>query len=703
MTYESKVMSWFLGPKAENAHLLEELITDVLRDHVFWRRNLHTEDGAVISEGAKRTEPFEASMAKLRQELYEFLAKLKKEVPLFSPRYCAHMASEQLLPAIVAYFATMLYNPNNVSAEASSVTTYLELDVGRQLARMAGYRPEAAFGHLCSGGSVANVEALWVTRNLKYLPLAARRAAHDLGLGEALLVRPAGALERTIASAALWELFNVPTDEAAELRHRLIDRYVDVWLGGERSADNLARAGRAVDSALNRYSVQSQGLAGIHRWLAERGDQSVRAPVVLVPNTKHYSWVKAVEALGLGRASLRPIALGEGLGAEPGAVEAIVAECLSEFRPVLMAVGVLSSTELGVVDPIDELCRLRVRAEDRGLTWHTHVDAAWGGYLLATLYDPAGNLRSFADMAEQAWPDERVYRAMVAVRDTDSITIDPHKLGYIPYPAGAVVYRNGRVRDIIVTEAPYAFHDVDTDKGQHISIGKYTLEGSKPGAAAAAVWFAHRILGLHSEGYGQLAVDTCRNAQRFHDRLSELRDAEADFDVVPLQAPECNLVGYVVNRRGNRSLAEMNQVNGRIYEHMSVHSIGAQAEPQFIIAKTHLHHDAYGERLAPFLKRLGIDERVFRRRTESFPHQGATEPVPAPEDERDDEHIDEMVVLRSTFMNPWFHRSPAGENHYLDLMIEQLLAAARRVVRKIRRERLLAAYYRDPLIRVHGL
>src|SRR5690606_7199168 len=51
--------AWFLGPRAENAELFERLVTEALRDHVFWRRNYHPEDGFTIREHDKRSEGYE--------------------------------------------------------------------------------------------------------------------------------------------------------------------------------------------------------------------------------------------------------------------------------------------------------------------------------------------------------------------------------------------------------------------------------------------------------------------------------------------------------------------------------------------------------------------------------------------------------------------------------------------------------------------
>jgi hypothetical protein len=172
--------AWFLGPRAENAALVERLVTEALRDHVFWRRNYHPEDGFTIRETDKRSEGYEAAVATLTQELLGLLAELKRDIPFFSGRYKGHMVFEQTIAAQVGYFAAMLYNPNNIAGESAPVTTRLELAVGRQLAQMIGYDPAASWGHLTSGGTVANFEALWIARNVRYLPVAIAGAARDL-------------------------------------------------------------------------------------------------------------------------------------------------------------------------------------------------------------------------------------------------------------------------------------------------------------------------------------------------------------------------------------------------------------------------------------------------------------------------------------------------------------------------------------------
>ena len=89
-----------------------------------------------------------------------------------------HVLWETVMPANLGYMTAMLFNQNNCAAEASTVTTKFEVEVGKDLCIMMGYDGDKAMGHLTAGGSVANIEAIWAGRNVKYFPL---------GLQEALL------------------------------------------------------------------------------------------------------------------------------------------------------------------------------------------------------------------------------------------------------------------------------------------------------------------------------------------------------------------------------------------------------------------------------------------------------------------------------------------------------------------------------------
>jgi hypothetical protein len=191
------------------------------------------------------------------------------------------------LPSILGYFAAMLYNPNNVSAEASPVTTRLEIDVARQLARMVGYHPDHAWGHLTSGGTVANFEALWIARNLHYLPVAAAGAAAELGLR--LDVRTPDGTSAPVRELPLWALLNIDAEPA-------LDLWQSLWSAAP--AEDVRRA-------VERHSLSAVGYQDYSLRLAATYGDALPAAVVLVAATAHYSWEKIVRALGIGASQLR--------------------------------------------------------------------------------------------------------------------------------------------------------------------------------------------------------------------------------------------------------------------------------------------------------------------------------------------------------------------------------------------------------------
>src|SRR5690606_32545759 len=106
----------------------------------------------------------------LVQSLSELLAELKMGIPFFSPRYMAHMTADVSMPGILAYYAGLLYNANNVSGEASPVTLKYELEVGRQFSRLFGYDDKSSFGHITSGGTVANLESVYYNKASRFIP-----------------------------------------------------------------------------------------------------------------------------------------------------------------------------------------------------------------------------------------------------------------------------------------------------------------------------------------------------------------------------------------------------------------------------------------------------------------------------------------------------------------------------------------------------
>ena len=597
----------FLGPYGENDGLLEKLVVEFLRDHVYWRRNFHPADPPAIPTSAAQQAGYRDLEAKMRRELHQLSAALKQSVPFHSPRYLGHMVSDLLLPGLAAQILTLPYNPNNVSEDAAPVTVDLEVRAGLQLARMLGYphdpaQPSCAFGHLASGGTSANLQALRLALALKAFPVALR--------------------------AARVPLDDLPDDDLAAFN-----------LGHDGGIGLLQRwqeclAQRAPDERRHwRAQVEAQRLEQLGIAAFFEAHRELRTPVVLAPATAHYSWSKGLKLLGLGRTQLRAIPQ-RGMRMDADALAAQVEACERARQPVLLAVGVLGTTEYGSIDPIDRICDVRDAAQARGFGFGVHVDAAWGGYLATLFRNPDGSLRTRDEVAAgfEAFPSPAVHAAFAALGRTDSITVDPHKLGYLPYGAGAFVCRDHRAMALLAEGADYVFHgEAPRDYlGHYRSLGLYTIEGSKPGAAAAAVHVTHKVLPLDHTGFGQLQRHSIEAAEAFHAGARVLADAIGDIAAacVPF-APDTNLVCIALNPRGNRSVAGASDFVRALHDGLRSNLRQPLQTHEFFGSVTTLHLDALdpGDRRR-ILDALGLD------------------PPSAGED-------DGLVILRHTLMNPY--------------------------------------------------
>ena len=657
---------FFLGPSGENDRWLEELIVEFVRDHAFWRRNFHPEDGHRITAAAAYRPDFLEAKARTRQALIRLSGELKRSVPIFHPRYVGHMSSDLLIPGLVARILTTLYNPNNVSEEAAPVTLTHELDAGRDLAAMFGFNvdpsaePSAelsadsqpcAWGHLTSGGTVANYEALWNFRAVKFYGVALREGVQRAELATG----PVGPLRKELAEYSEWELVNLSIGQTIGLR-----REVAVAVR-EQDPAAFPRLRRAV----RRERLET---LGIQEFFARHPE--LRPPKVLVAASAHYSWEKGMKVMGLGTAQLVKVAVDDHMRLDPGHLDACLAEAFERRTPVLGVVGVLGTTEFGTVDPIHEIIAARRRWNARGADFFVHVDAAWGGYLTSVFRDPDGGFLSREAIRKdfEHFPSDLVYRAFTSVKHADSVTIDPHKLGFLPYAAGAFVARDREVVDFITQQAAYVFDlgDVEDEvsrEDQLRNLGQYILEGSKPGAAAASVAVAHEVLPLHSEGLGRILRHTIRACEYFYESAREAAERLDDRVrlIVPFE-PDSNLVCLALNRNGNTSLARMNRFARRVFDRLKVDPTRPVQDVRFIGSYTSLRREG-GEdgQCGRILRELGIDPATFVA-------------VPA----RPEEEADHIFILRHTLMNPFLMDGPGGRSYidmYWDFLEEAIDAA----------------------------
>jgi glutamate/tyrosine decarboxylase-like PLP-dependent enzyme len=371
--------------------------------------------------------------------------------------------------------------------------------------------------------------------------------------------------------------------------------------------------------------------------------------VVLVAATAHYSWEKIVRALGIGSNQLVFVPADDHYRMDPDALWRTVRDLTASHTPIMACVSVCGSTEESAVDRLDEVLAVRERAErELGATFHVHSDACYGGYAAAVTRRSDGSRRTAAEIRgsmgapegegeEAAWPDDDLVRALSALERADSVTIDPHKLGYVPYPAGALLLRDRRARELVAVDPPYLLPTQGLDSTEDLFLGRFIFEGSKPGASAAAVWLSHKVLPLDERGYGYLIERTMVGARRMHAALEA-----ADFGemrIVLLPAPDINIVCYVMHHPSLSTLAAVNAFNESIYARMSLGVPGAT--PSYIITRTRLQAPMYSGAVEPLLQRLGVCDVA------EWEASGA----------------DGLVVLRSTVMDPFLVAPPPAPDH----------------------------------------
>lgn len=454
--------AYFPGSHSENEAWVRAEFQAVLDDWFGWRKGLFADDPRVATRADRRSGAVLRERELMSQRLGELCDALTAETPSYTPRYIGHMKAELSLPALFGWLAAMLHNPNITSKEAGKVGAVIEREAIGMLAGMLGYNPDEAEGHFTSGGTVANFEAVWRARY---------RLDHWLSLALYISETTGEPLDVFAAAHMGWERFRA------------------LW-------DTLD----LTDDVLRRYSAAASNPADVYRRLGRASGQDYLGPVVLVPGNKHYSWRKAANIFGLGEDSFWSVALDAEGRLDLGDFERLVLRAEAEGRPVLMAVSVAGTTETGEIDPVDRLHDLLERWErERGWRIWRHVDAAYGGFLCSLIGGP-----------DEAELGSVAAKALRAVGRADSITIDPHKLGYVPYACGAFLTRDKGRYAVSAFDAPYL------DRPE-LGVGKWssTLEGSRSAAGAAATWLTGKTLGFDPEGLGALLAETIRARRQF--------------------------------------------------------------------------------------------------------------------------------------------------------------------------------------------
>ncbi|OGT76192.1 MAG: pyridoxal-dependent decarboxylase, partial [Gammaproteobacteria bacterium RIFCSPLOWO2_02_FULL_56_15] len=198
---------------------------------------------------------------------------------------------------------------------------------------------------------------------------------------------------------------------------------------------------------------------------------------VLASQQAHYTHTRISEVLGLrfeavpvdGSARMDITALRHRL--ERGDVGTVVAT--------------LGTTAAGAIDPLSALVQLRQQ-----FGYYLHVDAAYGGYYL---------------LADNLSPETK--QAFACIKEADSIVLDPHKHGLQPYGCGCILFRDPAVGRFYRHDSPYTYFSSDD-----LHLGEISLECSRAGATAVALWATQRMLRMDHGSEFALDLERCHRA-----------------------------------------------------------------------------------------------------------------------------------------------------------------------------------------------
>jgi hypothetical protein len=293
---------------------------------------------------------------------------------------------------------------------------------------------------------------------------------------------------------------------------------------------------------------------------------------------------------------------------------------------------VFGSTEEGALDDIEGIEKARQSLERQGLTTWLHVDACYGGYLgslarcreAAAITDPEQLQQWLLDISDQCGLDKssatkyvtlsdqpgwlswgQLLQRIDGLRHADSISIDPHKLGYIPYPAGAVLLRDKNAWETVNFTAPYLW----ISQGSSF-VGRYTLEGSRPGAAAASCWLAHKAVPLSQEGHGKLVAASVLATRQLYTTLAEV--SHPKVEIAFLNCPHLNMLIYIPYHKESRNIDEICEVARRVRDELE-----PTHKKDFMVVGTDVHVELTADKIktmftGPVGDRLASSERLPR-------------------------------------------------------------------------------------------
>lgn len=206
---------------------------------------------------------------------------------------------------------------------------------------------------------------------------------------------------------------------------------------------------------------------------------------------------------------------------------------LLQTQSIGTVVATAGTTGLGLIDPIETLVALK-----KTYPFRIHVDAAYGGFfrLLADTNEYLQSAKSFK-----------------AIAHCDSVVLDPHKHGLQPYGCGCVLFADPTVGQFYQHDSPYTYFT-----SNELHLGEISLECSRAGAAAGALWLTLQCLPLKVDlGLGAILKQCVRAAKQWAMLLQNSPDWQLFIE------PQLDIIAYFPKAQTS---AEVDELSYQIFD-----------------------------------------------------------------------------------------------------------------------------------------
>lgn len=247
----------------------------------------------------------------------------------------------------------------------------------------------------------------------------------------------------------------------------------------------------------------------------------------------------------------------------------------------------MGTTGLGFVEPLSDIAEIAGEYDIR-----IHADAAYGG---------------FFSLISDELPSSSHWECLSMC---NSVVIDPHKHGLQPYGCGSVIYKDAAVGTYFKHDSPYTYFTSDD-----LHLGEISIECSRAGASAAALWTTLQLLPLTKTGLGSILSATREATQRLTERIIK----EPGWQIIA--EPQLDILGYFAEPE-KKKISELNRLNRLLFQrgmnsgkegfHLSLFKLNAKDfssifpeyetdEPEAVILRSVLmkeEHNAFTDELA---------------------------------------------------------------------------------------------------------